>query len=408
MNVSRIVIIGAGQAGANAATELRRRGFAGGIVLVGDEAHPPYERPPLSKDALLHPEQAKLLLYPAEAYAEQGIELKLGLRATGIDADAHVVSLSNGETLGYDKLLLTTGAQARRLPQLDALGDVVHTLRTIEDARRIREQLKPGAHALLVGAGVIGLELASSLVELGATAEVIDPAPRAMLRNSPELLSRFLQATHEARGVRFHFGTSIAEARRDADGRVLATLDNGETLAGDLLVYGIGVVTDGSLAESAGLHTVRGAIVVDERCRTSHPDIYAAGDAVLQVHTEGQHQRIETWENANLQSTAAVCDILGLEAPTTSVSWFWTDQCGLNIQFAGDMAAPRWVLRGALEQPPFVLFGLDDEGAIGAAITVNQGRDMRPAKDLIAKRARVPVETLTAAETNLRALAKDA
>lgn len=407
MSFSRIIIVGAGQAGANAATELRRRGFEGSITLIGEENHPPYERPPLSKDALIDPAGAKLRLYSEEHYAEQGIGLRLGVRVTAIDAAAHEVSLSTGERLPYDRLLLTTGAQARHLPMLDALGDAAFTLRTLEDARRIRERLKPGSRALLVGAGVIGLELASSLVDLGLQAVVIDPAPRAMMRNSPEILSRFLQKTHEGRGVTFHFGTGVEEARR-VDGRLQLTLGTGETVEGDLLIYGVGVEPDDSLARTAGLHTVRGAIVVNEQCRTSDPDIYAAGDAVLQVHTEGHHQRIETWENANLQSTAAVCDLLGEALPEPGVSWFWTDQCGLNVQFAGDMAAPRWVLRGGPDAAPFMLFGLDDAGRVCAAITVNQGRDMRPAKSLIAARAAIAAETLADPACNLRNLAREA
>ncbi len=402
---TRIVIIGAGQAGATAAMELRRRGFAGSIVLVGDETHAPYERPPLSKDALLHPESARLQLWPQDKYAEQDIELKLGARATRIDADAKTVALSNGETFAFDKLLLATGAQPRRLPELDALGDSVHVLRTIEDASRIRAQLWPGKRALLVGAGVIGLELASSLTELGLQIEVIDPAPRAMLRNSPEILGNFLQRTHEARGVKFHFGTSVRDAKND-DGKILLALENGTHLEGDVLVYGIGVITDGALAESAGLRTLHGAIVIDEHCRTSHADIHAAGDAVLQLRDDGRHHRVETWENANQQAVIAACDMLGLEAPLNPVPWFWTDQCGLNVQFSGDMAAPNWIVRGDVSQAPFLLWGLDDDGHIVAAITVNQGKDMRPAKDLIGKRAKLPAEVLTDPTGNLRNLAK--
>lgn len=406
MSISRIVIIGAGQAGANGAMELRRRGFEGAITLVGEETHPPYERPPLSKEALVTPAEAKLYLYPEDHYAGQNIDLRLGVRATAIDAAAHRISLSDGQTLSYDKLLLTTGAQARRLPQLDALGDRVHRLRTVEDAVHIRAQLAPGSRAVLVGAGVIGLELASSLTDLGLETVVVDSAPRAMQRNAPEILSRFLKKTHEARGVVFHFGVSIDTARREGD-RLFVTLTDGTAIEGDLLIYGIGVVPDDALAKTTGLNTERGAILVNERCVTSDPDIYAAGDAVVQVHMEGHHQRVETWENANLQSTAAICDILGQDPPESGVSWFWTDQCGLNIQFAGDMGAPRWIVRGSPDQPPFLVFGLNDDGIIVAAITVNQGRDMRPAKNLIAKGAGVDPAILADPAVSLRDLARE-
>ncbi len=400
---ARVVIIGAGQAGANAAMALRRQGHAGPIVLVGDEAHAPYERPPLSKEALLQPDQARLALYTPEQFAEQRIALKLGVRATAIDSQASTVTLANGEALVYDKLLLTIGAQPRRLPMLDALGERAHVLRTVEDAQRIKAQAQAGKRAILVGAGVIGLELASSLTDLGLQVDVVDPARRAMLRNAPELIGRFLQDTHEARDVTFHFGTGVRAAERSGD-RVSLTLENGTQLQGDLLVYGIGVSVDDTLAKAAGLRIEQGAIVVDEHCRTSQPNIYAAGDAVLQIDADGQRRRIESWENANLQATAAVCDMLGQSVAAYPVPWFWTDQCGYNVQFAGDMAAPQWLLRGEPGKAPFMAFGLDD-GAIVGAVTVNAGKDMRPAKELIARRARVDQATLCDPGIALRQLA---
>lgn len=402
--VASVLIIGAGLAGANAAMALRRQGHGGRIVLVGDEVHLPYDRPPLSKEALLDPQQTKLALYSPEQFSEQAIELKLGVRASAIDSQAKTVTLANGEILAYDKLLLTIGAQPRRLPMLDALGNRAHVLRTLEDAQRIKAQAQAGKRVILIGAGVIGLELASSMTELGLQVDVVDPAPRAMLRNSPEWIGTFLQDSHAARGVNFHFGTCVSAAERSGE-QLLLTLDNGTQLQGDLLVYGIGVSVDDTLAKAAGLHTEQGVIIVDEHCRTSQPAIYAAGDAVLQIDADGQRRRIESWENANLQSAAAVCDILGQSPAPHTVPWFWTDQCGYNVQFAGDMAAPQWLLRGERGQAPFVLFGLQ-AGAIVGAVTVNAGKDMRPAKELIARRARVDEATLCDPSIALRQLAK--
>lgn len=406
MQTPHIVIIGGGQAGATAAAELRRREFAGQITLVGEESHLPYERPPLSKDALLDPDSVQLNLHPASFYNEQNISLKLGIRAEAIDAQQGRITLSNGETLRYDSLLLATGAQARRLPELDALGSVSHVLRTLDDANRIRAQLKPGSHVLVVGAGVIGLELASSLVALGATVELIDPASRIMSRNAPEILSQYLQTVHEARGVRFHLGTQVSKARLDEKQKVALTLSNGQQLQGDLLIYGVGVTIDTRLADSAGLHTEQGAIVIDEHGRSSQPAIYAAGDTTVQIGLDGRWQRQETWENANRQACMAVCHMLNQEPAQACPAWFWTDQCDLNIQFAADMAAAHWIVRGNLDTPPFVLIGLDPEGAICGAITVNQGRDMRPLKDLIEHRAVLPLEVWTDPSQNLRNLAK--
>ncbi|MFD4119786.1 3-phenylpropionate/cinnamic acid dioxygenase ferredoxin--NAD(+) reductase subunit [Alcaligenes faecalis] len=406
MQTPHIVIIGGGQAGATAAAELRRRDFAGQITLVGEEPHLPYERPPLSKDALLDPDNVQLTLHPASFYNEQNISLKLGIRAEAIDAQQGCITLSNGETLRYDSLLLATGAQARRLPELDALGSVSHVLRTLDDANRIRAQLNPGSHVLVVGAGVIGLELASSLVALGATVELIDPASRIMSRNAPEVLSQYLQTVHEARGVCFHLGTQVSKARLDEEQKVALTLNNGQQLQGDLLIYGVGVTIDTRLADSAGLHTEQGAIVIDEHGRSSQPAIYAAGDTTVQIGLDGRWQRQETWENANRQACMAVCHMLNQEPVQASPAWFWTDQCDLNIQFAADMAAAHWIVRGNQDTPPFVLIGLDPEGAICGAITVNQGRDMRPLKELIEHRAVLPLEVWTDPAQNLRNLAK--
>lgn len=406
MQAPHILIIGAGQAGTTAAAELRSRGFQGSITLVGDEPHLPYERPPLSKDALLNPEQAQLTLHPASFYQEQNIDLRLGVRAVAIDAQARQVSLSNGDSLNYDSLLLATGAQARRLPELDVLGSVSHVLRTLDDAHRIRAQIKPGSHALLVGAGVIGLELASSLVAMGATVELIDPATRIMSRNAPEVLSDYLLGVHQARGVHVHLGTHVEHASLEAEQKIALTLSNGKTLQGDLLIYGVGVTINTCLADSAGLNTEQGAVVIDEHGRSSCPGIYAAGDTTVQIGLDGRWQRQETWENANRQAVMAVCHMLNQEPAKATPSWFWTDQCDLNIQFAGEMQAAHWVLRGSLEQTPFVLIGLDPEGAICGAITVNQGRDMRPLKELIEQRAILPLEVWADTTQALRNLAK--
>jgi 3-phenylpropionate/trans-cinnamate dioxygenase ferredoxin reductase subunit len=406
MNASTIVIVGAGQAGATAAAELRRQGFAGRVVLIGDEPHAPYERPPLSKDVLLQPDAARCAIHADDFYAQQSIELRLGVPVTGLDANAHTLALQDGTTIAFDKLLLATGARVRRLPLLDALGEGVRTLRTLDDARRLQAVLQPGRRVLLVGAGVIGLELASSAVDLGAHATVIEQAPRAMMRCSPPVLSEHLCEVHRARGVALHLGVPLASAARE-DGDIVLTLADGTRIAGDAVIYGIGVEPDTALARMAGLDVDNG-IVIDAQCRTSHPDLYAAGDAACRRDANGRAVREETWENANRQAVTAARAMLGVAPESASASWFWTDQCGLNIQFAGEMAAPEWFARGALDAPPCVLFGLDGEGAVVGAITVNQGRDMRSAKALIDKRARIAREVLADRTRNLRDLAREA
>lgn len=400
--ISRIVIIGGGQAGANAALQLRQNGHAGSLILVGAENHAPYERPPLSKDVLLS-DDAKVRLFADDFYVKHNVELKLGVSATGVDPHAHEVTLSNGEKLAYDKLLLATGARARSLPRVqEKLGDRAHVLRTLDDALALKAQLKPGARVLLLGAGVIGLELAASAIKLGATAEVIDPGTRPMRRALPPIMGDWLRALHEAQGTTFHFETSIEGGHREGDDVVL-DLSNGKQLRGDVLVLGIGVIAETALAEDAELEVAPLGIVVDAQCRTSHPDIYAAGDVAV-----FNGQRTESWENANQQAAIAVHAMLGLDAPAAIVPWFWTDQFGINFQFAGDMRAETWLARGDMAQAPFMLWGLDADGVIVGAVTVNQGKDMRPAKDLIAKRVRLSSEILADPASNLRNIAKEA
>jgi 3-phenylpropionate/trans-cinnamate dioxygenase ferredoxin reductase subunit len=406
MNASTIVIVGAGQAGALAAAELRQQGYAGRLVLIGEEAHAPYERPPLSKDVLLQPQTARCAIHGEGFYAEQNIELKLRVAVTALNAHARTIALANGESIVFDELLLATGARVRRLPMLDALGDNVHTLRTLDDAQRLLPVLQAGKRVLLVGAGVIGLELASSAVDLGAQVTVIEQAPRAMARCAPPLLTEHLCDVHRSRGVVLHLGAPLAAATRE-NGAIVLTLEDGTRITGDALIYGIGVEPETALAQAAGLHVDNG-IVIDAQCRTSHAHIYAAGDAASQWdEASGRHQRRETWENANHQAQTAARAMLGLAPDVLEADWFWTDQCGLNIQFAGDMAAPEWLARGTLDAPPCVLFGLDGEGALVGAITVNQGRDMRSAKALIGKRARISRETLANPAQNLRNLARE-
>lgn len=409
MTASIIVIVGAGQAGALAAAELRQQGYAGRIVLVGEEAHAPYERPPLSKDVLLQPETARCAIHGEGFYTEHAIELKLGVAVTALDAQARTVTLASGDSIAFDALLLATGARVRRLPMLDALGgpdEGVHTLRTLDDAQRLLPVLQAGTRVLLVGAGVIGLELASSAIDLGAQVTVIEQAPRAMARCAPPVLTDHLCDVHRARGVALHLGSPLVAAVRE-HGEIVLTLENGTRIAGDAVIYGIGVEPETALAKAAGLRVDNG-IVIDGHGRTSHAHIYAAGDAASQWDAaSGRHQRRETWENANQQAQTAARAMLGLAPQTREADWFWTDQCGLNIQFAGNMAAPEWLARGTLAAPPCVLFGLDDEGVLVGAITVNQGRDMRSAKALLGKRARIARETLADPAQNLRNLARE-
>lgn len=399
------VIAGAGQAGATAAAELRRRGFDGRLILIGEESHIPYERPPLSKDMLIRPEATRSEIFAESFYAEQKIELRRGLRLLKIDSRAHTLGLDDGSTIAYDKLLIATGSRARRLPMLDRLGAGVHVLRTLDDAQALRGELAPERRILIVGGGVIGLELASSVVDLGAHATVVERADSVMGRCAPEPLRSYLCDLHRNRGVAFHLGASLADARREGEEIVLELAD-GTLLRGDAVVYGIGAEPCTEPAVEADLK-MSGGIVIDAYGRTSDSDIYAAGDVTSQWDSERrQWLRREAWENANRQALTAARAMLGIEEAETGVPWFWTDQCGQNIQLAGDMEAPQWLMRGEASDAGFIWFGMRD-GVVAGAVTVNKGREMRHLKALIAAQCHVDPQRLLDASGDLRKILQD-
>jgi len=392
-NIETIVIIGAGQAGASAILELRSNKFEGKIILIGDEAHLPYERPPLSKDVILKPEETKVEILSEEKLAALGVEHIRGNGAVKINPEAKTVELQKGEVVAYDKLLLATGGAARRLPNFDALGKHVYTLRNLEDSQALVPVLQAGQRIVLIGGGVIGLELASSARFKDCQVTVIEMGPMVMGRSSPQILSEFLLAQQRLAGVDVRLSSSIAGCRLEQNPQgeeVVITLEGGEELRADAVIYGIGIVPNAQLALDAGL-AVEGAIQVNENCQTSHPDIYAAGDVATQLREDGQYRRVETWENANLQAGIFARHIMGIEHPAQNPAWFWTDQLDINYQFAGDMAAAEWIVRGEIQPElraasSFVLFGVTD-GVIVGGITVNAAKEMRHLKKMIAKQA---------------------
>jgi len=387
MSIETIVIVGAGQAGASAILELRANRYTGKIILVGDEVHLPYERPPLSKDVILKPEETKVEILSAQKLAELGVEVICGNAAVKIDADTHQLTLKNGEVLGYDKLLLATGGAPRRLPDLDALGKHVYTLRNLEDSQALVPVLQPERRIILIGGGVIGLELASSARSKHCQVTVIEMGPMVMGRCSPRLLSEFLLAQHRQAGIDIRLETRIAGCSLQGE-EVVIQLENGEELRADAVIYGIGIIPNARLAVEAGLD-VDFAVKVNENCQTSNPDIYAAGDVATQLRADGQYSRVETWENANLQAGIFARHVMGIEHPKANPAWFWTDQLGINFQFVGDMSAAEWHVRGTMDisQGPassFILYGVSN-GIIVAGITVNAAKDMRHLKKMISK-----------------------
>lgn len=406
-NVNNIVIVGAGQAGASAILELRGNKYEGKITLIGDESHLPYERPPLSKDVILKPEETKIEILSEQKLVELGVETIRGNGVAKINAEAKTVELLNGDVVAYDKLLLATGGAARRLPNFDALGKHVYTLRNLEDSQALVPVLQAGRRIILIGGGVIGLELASSARYKDCQVTVIEMGPMVMGRCSPQILSEFLLEQHRQNQVDVRLETKITDCRLDGE-EVVVTLEGGEELRADAVVYGIGIVPNAQLAVDAGLD-VDVAIKVNENCQTSNADIYAAGDVVTQLRDCGNHRRVETWENANLQAGIFARHVMGVEHPKANPAWFWTDQLNINFQFVGDMAAAEWHIRGEMDAAKgadnsFVMYGVTD-GQIVGGITVNAAKEMRHLKKMISKNTAFDVEKHLDIAQDLRKIA---
>lgn len=406
-NVNNIVIVGAGQAGASAILELRGNKYEGKITLIGDESHLPYERPPLSKDVILKPEETKIEILSEQKLADLGVETIRGNGVMKINAEAKTVELLNGDVVAYDKLLLATGGAARRLPNFDALGKHVYTLRNLEDSQALVPVLQAGRRIILIGGGVIGLELASSARYKDCQVTVIEMGPMVMGRCSPQILSEFLLEQHRQNQVDVRLETKIADCRLEGE-EVVVTLEGGEELRADAVVYGIGIVPNAQLAVDAGLD-VDVAIKVNEHCQTSNADIYAAGDVATQLRDCGNHRRVETWENANLQAGIFARHVMGVEHPKANPAWFWTDQLNINFQFVGDMAAAEWHIRGEMDAAKgadnsFVMYGVTD-GQIVGGITVNAAKEMRHLKKMISKNTAFDVEKHLDIAQDLRKIA---
>ena len=406
-NVNNIVIVGAGQAGASAILELRGNKYEGKITLIGDESHLPYERPPLSKDVILKPEDTKIEILSEQKLADLGVETIRGNGVMKINAEAKTVELLNGDVVAYDKLLLATGGTARRLPNFDALGKHVYTLRNLEDSQALVPVLQAGRRIILIGGGVIGLELASSARYKDCQVTVIEMGPMVMGRCSPQILSEFLLEQHRQNQVDVRLETKIADCRLDGE-EVVVTLEGGEELRADAVVYGIGIVPNAQLALDVGLD-VDVAIKVNEHCQTSNADIYAAGDVATQLRDCGNHRRVETWENANLQAGIFARHVMGVEHPKANPAWFWTDQLNINFQFVGDMAAAEWHIRGEMDAAKgadnsFVMYGVTD-GQIVGGITVNAAKEMRHLKKMISKSTAFDVEKHLDIAQDLRKIA---
>jgi NADPH-dependent 2,4-dienoyl-CoA reductase/sulfur reductase-like enzyme len=358
------VIIGGGLAGQRAAKGVRKVDADGGAAVVTQEPHPPYERPPLSKGYLMGAEGVDAV-YPEDEswYEETAVDVMQGLRATDVDAEAHVVTLDDGRELGYGKLLLATGGHAWRLPLPGADLDNVFTLRTIEDSDAIRAAAKRADHALVLGGSFIGSEVAASLSQIGVDVTMVFPESRLLERVVPQTFSDLLHDTFTGEGVRILSGTT--PNRLEGDGTVEhAVLDDGQTLQVGMVVMGVGIRLNTELAQGAGLAlTERGEVIVDEYLRTSDPDIYAAGDiAAWPDPTFEKRLRVEHWDVARRQGLRAGRNMAGEEKPYTALPYFFSDMFDMSFEVWGNlMSWDKTVLRGDLGSSSYQLFYFDQD-----------------------------------------------
>jgi len=390
----RLVIVGGGQAAAQAVQTLRQAGFAGQIEMFGEEPYPPYQRPPLSKRYLAGSmTRERLFLKPEAFYAARAVQLNLGVRAEEIDAAARRIRLSDGRAVGYDGLLLATGSRARRIAAPGASLRGIHYVRSIDDVDGITGELRAGMRLVIVGGGYIGLEIAAVVRERGFDVTVLEAEDRVMSRVVCRATSEFFARYHAAAGVAIHCNTQVAEFVGAGAVTAVASAD-GRTFECDLAIVGIGVAPNVELAERAGLHCANG-IRVDACARTQDRRITAAGDCTNHPHPFAERSvRLESVHNAVEQGKSAALSLLGQERPFDDVPWFWSDQYDLKLQIAGlAIDYDDIVVRGSPDSKHFAVYYLAG-GRPVAIDAVNSPRDFMQGKKLLAARRKLPAAAI--------------
>jgi len=388
------VIVGAGQAGSELATSLRQHGYADSVVLIGDEEHVPYRRPPLSKTYLSGEVTLEsLFLKPRAVYEKHAIECRFGIGVESIDRAARSLRLYDGSILRYDKLALTTGGRPRRLAVPGAERSNLHYIRTVADIDRLKQQFGDGKRLVIIGGGYIGLEAASVGIKKGLHVTVVEALPRVLARVTAPEISAFYERVHRGHGVDLRTGVGVHALEGNGDACTLVLTD-GTRLAADLVVIGVGLIPNTELAEAAGIEVSNG-IVVDRYAVTSDPDIVAAGDCTNHDNVFlGRRLRLESVPNALEQARVAAASILGRRRVYDAVPWFWSDQYDLKLQMVGlSQGHDELIVRGDMDANSFTAFYLKD-GVVISADSVNRPQDFMLAKRLVAERAAVPPERL--------------
>ncbi len=403
--LGQIVIVGAGQAADQAVHTLRRKGFTGKLVLVGEEPWLPYQRPPLSKKFLAGAlDRERLILRPAQFYKEHAVEARLGRRAQEIARREQRILLDDGTTIAYDALLLATGSKPRQLTAPGAELAGVHGLRTIADVDRIRPDFAPGRRLVIIGGGYIGLEVAATARELGLEVTVLEMADRVMNRVTCKEMSAFYTREHTRHGVQVISNARVEALAGDSStGRVKAVLtSDGAEHPADVVIVGVGVLAADELAASAGLECANG-IVVDQYCRTADAAIFAAGDCTNHPNPHYGHRlRLESVDNAFEQAASAALNMLGTPTVHDKVPWFWSDQYDLKMIIVGlCQDHDTVVMRGDAATRSFSACYLR-AGELIAIDTVNAAKDQMAARKLIAARARPNLGKLADPATALK------
>jgi 3-phenylpropionate/trans-cinnamate dioxygenase ferredoxin reductase component len=392
-----VVILGAGQAGGWAAMTLRDEGFAGRVVLIGEEEFPPYERPPLSKDLLLGIRSSEATyLWPRSKLEELKIECLFGCYGNAILRDRKIVVLSDGESISYDKLMLTTGARVRKLVAPGADLDGIHYLRNLKDAAAVKESLVDGSQLLVVGGGWLGLEVAAAARCRGAKVRIVESTNQLCARVLPKHFADYLQSRHESNGVTISLNSTAL--RFNGTQRVESVaLSNGEITHVDSVVIAIGVIPNLEVAKEAGIEVADG-IIVDDQGKTSDINIYAAGDIACQRDPQGKFTRLESWANAQNQAICAARSLLGGTSRYQDVPYFWSDQYDFKVQILGSFASYDDVVQRGTDAGEQTSFFLKDNRIV-AVLGVNRPQEVAVARRLLQRNLVVEPSQLMAAKT---------
>jgi 3-phenylpropionate/trans-cinnamate dioxygenase ferredoxin reductase component len=401
------VIVGGGLAGAKAAEALRDKDFDGQVVLIAEEEHLPYERPPLSKEFLAGKKSlSEFTVHDSAWYQDHDVDLRLGARAVSVDAAAHTVGLADDRTVGYDKLLLATGSRSRRLPIPGADAAGVLYLRTYDDGEALNSQLAEGSSLAVVGAGWIGLEVAASARQRGVNVTVVETAKLPLMAALGEEVGTVFARLHRDHGVDLRLESQVEEIST-ADGKATGLrLRDGSTIAADAVLVAVGAQPNIELAEQAGLAMGDGGVLVDATLRSSDTDIYAVDDIAAAEHPLfGTRIRTEHWANALKQPAVAVAGMLGESTEYTELPYFFTDQYELGMEYAGHAPSyDRVVFRGDVDGREFVAFWLDADNRVLAGMNVNIWDVLDDVKELIRSQRPVDPDRLADPQAPLREL----